>query len=484
MLGQAEVVLYDALAHPSLLEACPRAEQRDVGKRYNEPSPSQDDINRELVALAREGKRVVRLKGGDPLLFARGAEEAEALAAAGVPFEIVPGIPSPIAAAAYAGISLTHRDLSSSVTFITGSDKAGEDWSPAAWSKLATATDTICVLMGMRRLEDIAQAIIDGGRARDTPAAVIQWGARPEQRVVVATLDTLGSRVREAGLTNPAVIVVGEVVGLRDSLRWYDSRPLFGKRVLVPRAPHQAGTTASALRERAASPLLVPVIDVVDPPEPERLAEAATKLKEYRWVVFTSANGVQRFLTVLAQQGLDSRAFGGLRLGVIGPKTAEELSRHGLRADCIAKEFVGESLAEALIAASPERGSVLMPRALVAREELPRRLREAGFSVDVVPAYRTVPVSEERTSELRSLLDSGGIDAVLFTSASTVHALCDLLGAEAEERLSRITVASIGPVTSHAAEERGLRPSVTATEYTVAGLLDALEGHFAAHPTA
>jgi uroporphyrinogen III methyltransferase/synthase len=236
-LGQADVVLYDALSHPALLDACRAdAELRNVGKRGGSVSPSQAWITEQLIELARAGRCEVRLKGGDPMLFARGAEEAEDLAAAGIPFEIVPGLSSPVAAAAYAGIALTHRDLSSSVTFITGSDKAGVDWTPDAWRRIATATETLCVLMGMRRIDEITAALVSGGRPPETPAAVIQWGARPEQRVLVSTLGAIAADTRREGLSNPAVIVVGDVVSLREKIRWYDRKPLFGKRILVPRA--------------------------------------------------------------------------------------------------------------------------------------------------------------------------------------------------------------------------------------------------------
>ncbi|MCA9643785.1 MAG: uroporphyrinogen-III C-methyltransferase, partial [Myxococcales bacterium] len=255
LLGRADVVLYDALSHPALLDWCrDDAERRNVGKRYGERSPDQSWITSQLIELARAGKHVARLKGGDPLLFARGAEEAEALADAGIPFEIVPGISSPVATTAYAGISMTHRDLSSSVTFITGSDREGKQWSDTAWKKLATATDTICVLMGMRRIAEITQAIIDGGRAKDTPAAVIQWGARPQQRVAEGTLENIAERVHTLGLQNPAIIVIGEVTQLRSKLAWYDSRPLFGQRVMVPRPAAQAQSTAALIRERGAQP--------------------------------------------------------------------------------------------------------------------------------------------------------------------------------------------------------------------------------------
>ncbi len=477
-LRDAEVVLYDALAHPSLLDECPQAETRDVGKRYNVESPSQESITEQLIELARGGKRVVRLKGGDPFLFARGSEEAEALADAGVPFEVVPGIPSPVGATTYAGMSLTHRELSSSTTFITGSDKAGKEWSPAAWKKLATATDTICVLMGMRRISDITQAIIEGGRAATTPAAVIQWGARPAQQVAVGTLADIAERAQQQGLANPAIIVVGEIVRLREKLRWFDNRPLFGKQIVVPRAPHQARATADAIRARGAAAVLFPVIEICDPPDPAPLAASVDRLSDYAWVVFTSANGVDRFFAALEKANKDARALGTARVGVIGPKTAEAAARYGIRSDVIAKEFVGESLAQALLAETG-RGRVLVPRALSARETMPEMLRAAGFEVDVVPAYETRPVDASRGEALAQQLRTNS-DVILFTSGSTVASTCELLGENAKEVLANVAVASIGPITTDAARARGIEPTVTASVYTVAGLLDALEAHYRA----
>jgi uroporphyrinogen III methyltransferase/synthase len=480
VLRRAEVVLYDTLAHPALLDAASQAEHRDVGKRYGEPGASQSEINRELIELARAGKRVVRLKGGDPLLFARGAEEALALVEAKIPFEIVPGISSPVAAAAYAGISLTHRDLSSSTTFITGSDRAGKEWSPESWKRLATATDTICVLMGMRRIEAIAQALIDGGRSPETPAAVIQWGARPSQRVVVGRLADIADTARDAGLSNPAVIVVGEVVRLRESLRWYDTRPLFGRRVLVPRPAGQAERTAQALRERGAEPRVVPVIEIVPPADPAPLESAVGRLADYEWVLFTSANGVEQLFLALRRAGRDARAFGAAKIGVIGPRTADALERFGIRADRVAEEHVGEGLARDILALGTPR-RVLIARALVARDVLPALLREAGAEVDVVAAYETRPAPAGPKS-LVELVETRAVDTVLFTSSSTVKTTVERLGASAVELLGRLTVASIGPITTRTAEELGLRVDVTATTFTVDGLLDALEKYFESRP--
>ena len=477
VLQAAEVVLTDALAHPALLEMCPQAEVRYVGKRYGEDSAVQEAITREMIAIAQSGRSVVRLKGGDPLLFARGGEEALALAEAGVPFEIVPGISSPVAASAYAGIPLTHRDVSKSVTFITGSDRAGKEWSPEAWRKLATATDTICVLMGMRRLEEIVHAILEGGRAAHTPAAVIQWGTRPEQRVITATLAELPERARNAGLKNPAIIVVGDVVALREELAWYDKKPLFQKTLFLPRPEAQAVESARAIRERGAEPLVLPMIEIHPPPEPERLDRAIEALDQYAWVLFTSANGVRCFFEALRRAGRDARAFGKAKVGVIGPKTASALESFGVRPDVLAKEFVGEALAKALCESGPP-GRVLLARALVARDALPQTLISAGFEVDVVPVYETRGASEEKRKRLREGLANGDIDVALFTSSSTVTETLAALGPDGPAALARVVVASIGPVTSRTLRDAGVRVDVSATEYTVAGLLDALERHF------
>jgi uroporphyrinogen III methyltransferase/synthase len=476
LLSRADVVLYDALAHPALLESCPQAEKVYVGKRYGQTSAEQQAIIDQMIQLARQGKRVVRLKGGDPLMFARGAEEAMALAGAGISYEIVPGVSSPVAASAYAGISLTHRELSSSVTFITGSDRAGVQWSPESWKKLATATDTICVLMGMRRISEITQAIIAGGRAPSTPAAVIHWGARPEQRVVTAPLSDIAEVSRQAGLTNPAIILIGEVVTLRQKLGWYDSRPLSGKSIVIPRAAEQARDTAAAVRERGAAAVALPMIEITDPPDAARFARAVAELGSYDWVLLTSSNGVERLRLELERTRRDARAFGGAKVGAIGPKTAQALSRLGIVADVVAQEFVGEGLASAVLAQSQPR-RVLLLRALVARDALPDALRAAGAEVDVVAAYQTRSLTSSG-AELAERIQSGHADAILFTSSSTVTATLEALGARGKELLSRITLGSIGPITTRSLESVGLQPGVQASVYTIDGLLDALEAHF------
>jgi uroporphyrinogen III methyltransferase/synthase len=392
---------------------------------------------------------------------------------AGIKFEIVPGVSSPVATSAYAGISLTHREVSSSVTFITGSDRAGKEWSPDSWKKLATATDTICVLMGMRRIGEIAQAIIDGGRSPSTPAAVIHWGARPEQRVVTSTLAGIAEAAHAAGLKNPSIIVVGEVVKLREKLSWYDSRPLSGKRVVIPRAAEQARDTANAIRDRGAAPVTLPMIEITPPPDTQGFARAVTELGSYDWVLFTSGNAVDQLRLELERTGRDARAFGAAKVGAVGSKTADALAKLGIKADVVAQEFVGEGLAGAVLELGVPR-RVLLLRALVARDALPDALRARGAQVTVVPAYETKPLSSS-AAELRERIENGTADAILFTSGSTVTSTLDALGPDAQQLLGRITVCSIGPMTSRALASHGLKPDVEASVYTVDGLLDALE---------
>jgi len=483
-LGLADVVLYDALAHPALLRhARVGAELRSVGKRYGEDSFSQDAINAELVELASAGKVVARLKGGDPLLFARGAEEIETLSKAGIAFEVIPGISSPIGAAAYAGISLTHRDLSSSVAFITGTESPGKERTAHDWSKLATATQTLCVIMGMKRLGEITAALVTHGRDPATPAVVVQWGTWPRQRVLEGTVADIAGRAVSEGIANPAVVLIGEVGRLRERMRWFDKLPLFGKRILVTRPEHQAQDTARAIRERGAEPVIVPAIEIVPPPDVQGFERHLDNLGLYDVVAFTSANGVERTMEALQAKRRDARAFGRAMVAAIGPGTESALSLRGVVADVVAQEFRGEGLAASILEALAKRnqttGKVLLLRALVARDALPTLLRAAGLEVDIVPAYETKPAARATIEALAGDLAAGKIDVVTFTSSSTVRELCLALGPRAGELLSKSVVASNGPVTTETAREHGLTVQVSADEYTVPGLLDALERHFA-----
>lgn len=479
-LREADLVLYDALVHPDQLQAAKAdAELVFVGKRAGRVSERQASINRRLVEAARAGKIVVRLKGGDPYLFGRGSEEAELLAKAGVPFEVVPGVPSPLAATAYAGLSLTHRELASSVAYVTATESIEKDRTGHDWAKLATATQTLVIFMGMRKLDSLAELLIEHGRPADTPAAVVQWASLPRQRTVVGTLSNIHALASEAGLGLPALTIVGEVVRLRESLRWFDTKPLFGKRVLVTRAVHQAGSLAHLLRDEGAQPILAPTIALGPPEDEGPLRDAVTHLGRYEWLVFTSANAVDAFFSALDRAGLDARAIGAGQLCAIGAKTKAALAAHGLRTDLVPADARAEGVIEALRPMLRERTRILLPRAEVAREVLPDSLRSAGAEVDVVPAYRNVPPEDTEVQRIRSLIDPEEVDAVLFTSSSTVENLSDLLGEDAAARLNALALFSIGPVTTETAERLGLRVSATARSQTIESLVDAARAYYA-----
>ena len=479
-LREADVVLYDALVHPDLLEhARPDAELIFVGKRAGRPSERQARIDHRMIEAAQAGKIVARLKGGDPYLFGRGSEEAEALAAHGIELEIVPGVPSPLAAAAYAGISLSHRDLASSIAYVTATESNEKDRTSHDWAKLATATQTLVIFMGMRKLGSLMELLIEHGRSADTPAAVVQWASLPKQRCVVGTVSDIARRAREAGIGLPALTIVGDVVTLRETLRWYDTKPLFGVRVLVTRPAHQTDELRTLLRDEGADARCVPAIRVAPPSDPRPLADAVAAARAYRWIVLTSANGVRALFDEVDRQGLDARAFGGARVAAIGPVTAEALLARGLRADVMPDEYRGEGAAEAILAADAELAGarVLIPRAEVAREALPAMLRERGARVDVVPAYRTLGPSEDDAIALRELVHGKAVDVLTFTSPSTVRELAAALG-EHEDAVSRFVVACIGPVTADAARARGWPVHVTASDYTARGLVEALRAHY------
>lgn len=489
LLASADAVLHDELVHPALLSLVkPGAIIRFVGKRGGAPTEKQarqEEIDSALVALAREGRSVVRLKGGDPFLFGRGSEEAEVLARAGVPFEIVPGVTAALGATAYAGISLTHRDLASSVTIVSGTTRAGR---PFDFTEIAGVSGTICVLMGMRRIEEVTRGLVEGARKDpSTPSAVIHRGTFAEQRTVTGRLDEVAAAARAAGLTNPALIVVGAVTELRKTIRWFDVRPLFGKRVLVTRAEGQAEDTARLLRRRGAEPVVIPTIVLRDPPDPARVTQAIHELATYDLVAFTSENGVARFFSGLRASGRDARAFASARIAAIGAGTASALAARGILADVVPGSFVGEALAQAILDAlgstrrpdgTPVR--VLLPRAKVAREVVPDTLRAAGCTVDVVPVYETVPPPPDRRDALVRMLEERTLDVVMLTSSSTAENLCDLLGDRAPELLRHTLVASIGPVTTRTAGKRGLEVAVTSATSTVPGLIAAIESHLGA----
>ncbi|HXG41624.1 MAG TPA: uroporphyrinogen-III C-methyltransferase [Dehalococcoidia bacterium] len=475
-LRQADVVVYDRLVSPLLLtHARPDAELLFVGKEGGGESFPQRDIERLLVEKARQGKRVVRLKGGDPFVFGRGGEECLALAEAGVPFEVVPGVTSAVAAPAYAGIPVTHRGLSSSLAIVTGHEDAAKAGSSLRWDRLATAADTLVVLMGTRTLSELVERLLAHGRPADTPVAVVRWGTTPEQEVVTGTLADIVPRVEKAGLRPPTVVVVGQVVRLRQRLLWFERRPLFGRRVLVTRARHQAGELSRMLLEAGALPVEVPVIEIEPLDEGPAAAKALDGLArgDYRWLLFTSANAVDHFFRLLEARGRDARALAGVRVAAIGPGTAQALHARGIRPDLLPREFVAEGLAAALSPHLRPGDGVLLPRAEEARPALVEALAAVGARVDILPLYRTrLPKDVPRGAI--EMLRQGEIDAVAFTASSTVRNLAALLG-EDVGRLQRVTIACIGPITARAVREvLGRSPDVVAQEYTMAGLVEAL----------
>ncbi len=482
LLASADVVLHDELVDEEVVRLATGTAEY-VGKRGTDlvnKQLKQTQIDQKLIGLARSGRSVVRLKGGDPFLFGRGSEEAEALRAAGVPFEVVPGVSSALAVPAYAGISLTHRDLASSVVFLSGTDKQRQAFD---MRELAAHKGTIVVLMGLKRLRTLTQQLLEvGARPPDTPVAVIEAGSLPRQRVVVGNLATIAEQVELATLGTPALAVIGQVVSLRATLSWFESKPLFGVRILVPRTERQAQKTSRAIRERGGDARELPLLRIEPLPSTAALDDALNQLSAYDLVVFTSDNAVQRFFQQLEAARLDARAFGSARIAAVGEATAQALAQRGLRADVQPAEARAEGLVSALLsdlssrAPATRTSRVLLPRAEVARDVLPAALRAAGIEVDVVALYRTVPTGSEHRERLVAWLERGEIDVVLLLSGSMVRSLVELLDGQVE-RLQGVTLASIGPVTTEEAHALGLQVQVQAEKATVPALLDAVEAH-------
>ncbi len=461
LLARADVVVFDRLASPLLLDLAPAtAERVDVGKAPGRVEMDQDGINAVLVDRGAKGLAVVRLKGGDPFVFGRGGEEAEALRAAGVPFEIVPGITSAIAAPAYAGIPVTHRGLSTHVTVVTGHEDPAKGRTDVDWEALARAGGTLVILMGAGRIAVIAARLIAGGRAGDTPVAAVRNGTRPDQQTVRTTLGALASG--DTVVKPPSAIVVGSVAELE--LGWFEGRPLFGRRVVVTRAREQASELRTRLERLGAEVIELPSIAIA--PLPFDLPGLGT----YAWLVFTSANGVIHFFERgLAAKGLDARALANVRIAAIGPGTAAALAVRGVQADLVPERFVAESLLEAFPPPASPDERVLLARAETARDVIPEGLSAAGYAVDVLAVYRT-----EVATPPEALLDQvrrGDVDAVTFTSSSTVSNFCDLVGPLPEPGPA---IVSIGPITSATAAERGLTVTTEADPHTVDALVDAL----------
>ena len=484
LLDQCDAIVHDALANPALLVRSdvsrPPPELYDVGKRGgDERSASQDTINELLIRLVRDGKSVVRLKGGDPMVFGRGGEEAQALAEAALPFEIVPGITSGIAAAAYAGIPVTHRGLSTSVTFVTGHEDPDKAAPQADWNAIARTGGTIVLYMAVKTLPRIAKSLIDAGMPGEMPAAAIEWGTHPRQRTVVATLETLADVMTAEGIKPPVITVIGWTVVLRDEIAWFDQRPLFGKRIVVTRAEEGlAGRGLGArLRQLGADVIEAPTTRI-ERLDASPMLDALERLDDFQWICFTSANGVRFFWDALRASGRDARSLSGVKLCTVGPMTAEALLQRGLAVDVVAERFVAEGLLEVMATRDDVYGTaVLYAGAEGARETLPSGLEALGAVVERVSLYRSVPETEG-FERLRGALDERPVDLVAFTSASAVRSFVEAAGAQ---RVREIAAASIGPTTSDAARSAGMTVAVEADPSTLAALAQAIADAYGAN---
>lgn len=475
-MKRAEVVVYDHLADESILSYAPAdAELIYVGKQSCKHTMRQEDINVLLADKAAEGKTVVRLKGGDPFVFGRGGEEALLLLERGIPFEILPGVTSAVSVPAYAGIPVTHRGVAVSFAVVTGHEDPTKAHSNIRWEHLATGVDTLVFLMGVANIPVITKKLIEHGRPADTPAAFIRWGTHPEQETYVTTVGEAAETVVRAGIRPPAIFIVGDVVKLRDKLRWFDrpaTRPLFGKRILVTRARAQASALTEKLTALGAACIEAPVIRIAPPADGYAALDGAiAELNAYQWLIFTSVNGVEHFFARLHAAGKDTRALGYARVAAIGAATSAALRAFGIRADLVPPEFRAEAVAEELRPLLPPRARILLPRAQEARDVLPDTLRAHGATVDVVAAYETVPEIEDAAIAQR--LARGEIDMVTFTSSSTVKNLVKMLGNITP--LQQVKIACIGPVTADTTRSFALEPDIVAKEYTIDGLVRSIK---------
>ena len=467
-LQRADVVIYDLLLNDALLEHCPAHTEKIQAPDPRVRATRQDELNHLLVEHAKAGKIVVRLKGGDPYIFGRGGEEAIALTEANIPFEIVPGVTSAVAATAYAGIPVTHRDYASSVAFVTGHSAALRSDSNINWEQLATAVDTLVVYMGVAHLRQIVERLITHGRDPETPVSLVRVGTTPQQHVVQGTLTDIVQKVETAQLKSPAIIVVGEVNRLREQLRWFDNKPLFGKRILVTRARAQASEFADLLEAKGAEVIQFPTIKIqpiegIDVPSPNK----------YDWVIFTSVNAVEIFYERLRENGKDARAFGGSSVCAVGSKTVEALNDIGIYPDFVPSHARGDAIAAEIEDVCQKK--ILLPRAKIATADLPNVLRERGAHVDDVSLYDTVRVPGENREVIETDLLNGNIDLVTFTSSSTVTNFLEMFPAhQPTVLLADVKVAVIGPTTQKTAVEHGVHVDVMAKEASVKSLVAAI----------
>lgn len=473
LLRSCDVVVYDHLANPRFLEQARKdAEVIYVGKKGGEHSLPQEKINELLVERAQRGKSIARLKGGDPYVFGRGGEEAEELIKAGVDFEVVPGVTAGVAAPAYAGIPVTHRSCSSNVAFITAHEDPTKDSSAINWDKIATGVGTLVFYMGAKKISFVVEKLMKSGRSPKTPIAVIRWGTTTEQQTWTGTLETIIGITERENVQPPSLIVVGEVVGFRDKLNWFERRPLFGKRILVTRARAQASLFVSRLEEFGASTVEFPTIETVDPESWDDLDSGIDNAGSYDWLIFTSVNGLLYLLKRLKETGRDIRQLAGPKVCAIGKKTAEAVESLGIRVSLVPDEFRAEGILKSIGDVKDKR--ILIPCAEEAREVLPKVLSEKGAKVDLVTAYRTVR-PDTRKEEVYEMIKGGSISMVTFTSSSTVSNFVSMFSeSELNEIKKRIKVASIGPITSDTAKEFGFKIDVEPSEHTIDELVKSI----------
>ncbi|MEE8046836.1 MAG: uroporphyrinogen-III C-methyltransferase [Dehalococcoidia bacterium] len=478
-LRTADAVVYDRLASPRLLaEARLDAELYDAGKGRDDHRMTQTEINELLVELGLRGLNVCRLKGGDPFVFGRGGEEALDLAAAGVPWEVVPGISSTIAAPAYAGIPVTQRGMSTSLTIVTGSEDPNKPDSTINWDALAGLSGTLVFVMGWKGMNDIVAALTSRGVSNERPAALVQWGTTAKQRVATGPISEIVARGVEAGIGAPVALVIGEVAGLREAMTWFDNRPLFGKRVLVTRARSQASKLVKKLEELGAEVLEYPTIEIVPVRDPAPLDSALRDIAKYDWMMFTSSNAVRGIAARMKAIGIDSRALAHLKFGVNGPSTARALAEIGITPDAMPDQYLASAMVELLKEQQIRPTNVLFPRSEIGRETLSNGLKELGSNVDEVVAYSTE--SPNDTGELARAAYEEGIDFTTFTSSSTVRNLVDLLGGSPDLINTSKTVI-IGPITAETAKELGVNIDIESEEQSVAGIVKALTAHVSAN---
>ncbi|MCD4741526.1 MAG: uroporphyrinogen-III C-methyltransferase [Desulfobacteraceae bacterium] len=478
-IKNADVVVYDYLASPALLKYAKNdSEIIYVGKKGGNHTLSQDGINDLIINKAKLGLNVARLKGGDPFIFGRGGEEAELIADNNIPFEIIPGVTSAIAAPAYAGIPLTHREHSSSVSIITGHEDPTKKDSSIEWESFAKSTSTLVFLMGVKNLPGIVENLQKYGKDSQTPVALVRWGTTPKQQSVTGILENIVEKVKIAGLKSPAIIIIGSVVKLKDKLKWFEHLPLLGKKIVVTRARAQASDLIALLRKYGAECIEIPTIKINPPKNILPLKKSIDNISSFDWVIFTSVNGVQFFFDTLYSQNKDVRILGHLKFACIGPVTKKILKKYGIISDVLPETYKAESVVKAFSGIEIKGKNILIPRAKEARAVLPQELKKMGAIVEEVTAYETSLVDNDKDT-LVKMLENNDIDIVTFTSSSTVKNFAELLPSDKFEKLIKnVTSACIGPITEKTARSLGFSPEIVATDYTIDGLMNSILKYF------